>query len=59
MTVEEELDALLAAPPEPANADPFAMDDSDDVDLDGGTRPAIKSVHELRRAGANNVRLWT
>ncbi|KAF5661974.1 wings apart [Fusarium denticulatum] len=54
MTVEEELDALLAAPPEPANADPFAMDDSDDVDGDGGTRPAIKSVHELRRAGANN-----
>ncbi|KAF5631560.1 wings apart [Fusarium sp. NRRL 52700] len=54
MTVEEELDALLATPPEPANADPFAMDDSDDLDGDGGTRPAIKSVHELRRAGANN-----
>ncbi|KAH7266677.1 uncharacterized protein BKA55DRAFT_553003 [Fusarium redolens] len=41
-------------PPEPANADPFAMDDDDDLDGDGGTRPAIKSVHELRRAGANN-----
>ncbi|KAF4959940.1 hypothetical protein FGADI_1443 [Fusarium gaditjirri] len=54
MTVEEELDALLATPPEPPNADPFAMDDSDDLDGDGGTRPAIKSVHELRRAGANN-----
>ncbi|SCV31330.1 uncharacterized protein FFFS_02994 [Fusarium fujikuroi] len=54
MTVEEELDALLATPPEPTNADPFAMDDSDDADGDGGTRPAIKSVHELRRAGANN-----
>ncbi|EMT64942.1 hypothetical protein FOC4_g10010915 [Fusarium odoratissimum] len=54
MTVEEELDALLATPPEPANADPFAMDDDDNIDGDGGARPAIKSVHELRRAGANN-----
>ncbi|KAF9770040.1 hypothetical protein IL306_012449 [Fusarium sp. DS 682] len=54
MTVEEELDALLATPPEPVNADPFAMDDDSDLDGDGNIRPAIKSVHELRRAGANN-----
>ncbi|KAF4333612.1 wings apart [Fusarium beomiforme] len=54
MTVEEELDALLATPPEPVNADPFAMDDDSDLDGDGNNRPAIKSVHELRRAGANN-----
>ncbi|KAJ3504889.1 hypothetical protein NM208_g16270 [Fusarium decemcellulare] len=52
-TTEEELDALLAAPPEPINPDPFAMSD-DDLDSDGDVRPAIKSVHELRRAGANN-----
>ncbi|QPC64569.1 hypothetical protein HYE67_006800 [Fusarium culmorum] len=50
-TREEELDALLATPP-PINPDPFAMDD-DDMD-DDDIRPAIKSVHELRRAGANN-----
>ncbi|KAF5022540.1 hypothetical protein F66182_5373 [Fusarium sp. NRRL 66182] len=53
-TTEEELDALLATPPEPINPDPFAMDDDDDLDEDGDVRPAIKSVHELRRAGANN-----
>ncbi|KAF4964116.1 hypothetical protein FSARC_7946 [Fusarium sarcochroum] len=53
-TAEEELDALLATPPEPINPDPFAMDDDDDLDEDGDVRPAIKSVHELRRAGANN-----
>ncbi|KAM0558394.1 hypothetical protein ACHAPJ_004584 [Fusarium lateritium] len=53
-TAEEELDALLATPPEPINPDPFAMDDDDDLDEDGDIRPAIKSVHELRRAGANN-----
>ncbi|KAF4974010.1 hypothetical protein FZEAL_9054 [Fusarium zealandicum] len=52
-TTEEELDALLATPPEPINPDPFAMSD-DDLDEDGDVRPAIKSVHELRRAGANN-----
>ncbi|KID77614.1 uncharacterized protein G6M90_00g095500 [Metarhizium brunneum] len=50
---ENELDPLLAetraisSPP----ADAFAPDDSDDED---NTQPAIKSVHELRRAGANN-----
>ncbi|KAM0345106.1 hypothetical protein ACHAPU_006741 [Fusarium lateritium] len=53
-TTEEELDALLATPPEAINPDPFAMDDDDDLDEDGDIRPAIKSVHELRRAGANN-----
>ncbi|KAM0435048.1 hypothetical protein ACHAPT_003137 [Fusarium lateritium] len=52
-TTEEELDALLATPPEPINPDPFGMSD-DDLDEDGDVRPAIKSVHELRRAGANN-----
>ncbi|KAH6978926.1 hypothetical protein EDB82DRAFT_558543 [Fusarium venenatum] len=52
-TTEEELDALLATPPEPINPDPFAMDDDDDME-DDMIRPAIKSVHELRRAGANN-----
>ncbi|KAH6963457.1 hypothetical protein DER45DRAFT_609800 [Fusarium avenaceum] len=54
MTAEQELEALLATPPEPTNPDPFAMDDDDDIDEDGDIRPAIKSVHELRRAGANN-----
>ncbi|KAM0250973.1 hypothetical protein ACHAP5_001853 [Fusarium lateritium] len=54
MTAEQELEALLATPPEPTNPDPFAMDDDDDIDDDGDIRPAIKSVHELRRAGANN-----
>jgi len=52
-TTEEELDALLATPPEPINPDPFGLDDDDDMG-DDGIRPAIKSVHELRRAGANN-----
>ncbi|GKU13886.1 unnamed protein product [Fusarium langsethiae] len=52
-TTEAELDALLATPPEPINPDPFAMDDDDDMG-DDDIRPAIKSVHELRRAGANN-----
>ncbi|KAI8657329.1 WAPL domain-containing protein [Fusarium keratoplasticum] len=53
-TTEEELDALLASPPPPPiNPDPFDMSD-DDLDEDGDVRPAIKSVHELRRAGANN-----
>ncbi|KAL4728391.1 hypothetical protein ACLX1H_005136 [Fusarium chlamydosporum] len=51
-TTEEELDALLATPPEPINPDPFGMDDEGMGDDD--IRPAIKSVHELRRAGANN-----
>ncbi|KAK7398006.1 hypothetical protein QQX98_012634 [Neonectria punicea] len=50
---EDELDALLATPPELSQPDPFSFGD-DDVDLDGDIRPAIKSVHELRRAGANN-----
>ncbi|KAK2589447.1 hypothetical protein QQS21_012874 [Conoideocrella luteorostrata] len=36
------------SPPPP---DVFALDESDD---DETTQPAIKSVHELRRAGANN-----
>ncbi|KAM5342752.1 hypothetical protein ACJ41O_013718 [Fusarium nematophilum] len=53
MATTEELDALLATPPEPINPDPFAMSD-EDLDEDGDVRPAIKSVHELRRAGANN-----
>ncbi|RGP71646.1 wings apart [Fusarium longipes] len=52
-TTEEELDALLATPPEPINPDPFGMDSDDDME-DDDIRPAIKSVHELRRAGANN-----
>ncbi|KPM34388.1 hypothetical protein AK830_g12177 [Neonectria ditissima] len=50
---EDELDALLATPPALSQPDPFSFGD-DDVDLDGDIRPAIKSVHELRRAGANN-----
>ncbi|KAF4454007.1 wings apart [Fusarium austroafricanum] len=53
-TKEEAMDALLATPPEPINPDPFAMDSDNDLDEDGDIRPAIKSVHELRRAGANN-----
>lgn len=52
-TTEEELEALFAAPPEPISADPFAMSEEEE-DEDGDVRPAIKSVHELRRAGANN-----
>ncbi|KAH7007981.1 hypothetical protein EDB80DRAFT_575212 [Ilyonectria destructans] len=50
---EDDLDALLATPPAISQPDPFSFGD-DDVDLDGDVRPAIKSVHELRRAGANN-----
>ncbi|KAF7544979.1 hypothetical protein G7Z17_g9539 [Cylindrodendrum hubeiense] len=50
---EDDLDALLATPPALSQPDPFSFGD-DDVDLDGDVRPAIKSVHELRRAGANN-----
>lgn len=38
----------LSSPPAPA----FADEDAEDGD--GGLQPAIKSVHELRRAGANN-----
>lgn len=51
--VEDELDPLLtetqaiSSPP----PDAFALDESDDED---NAQPAIKSVHELRRAGANN-----
>ncbi|KAH7152542.1 hypothetical protein B0J13DRAFT_658987 [Dactylonectria estremocensis] len=52
-TCEDDLDALLATPPELSQPDPFSFGD-DDIDLDGDVRPAIKSVHELRRAGANN-----
>ncbi|KAI5461049.1 hypothetical protein BGZ63DRAFT_384802 [Mariannaea sp. PMI_226] len=46
-------DILLATPPELSQPDLFSFDD-EDVDEDGDIRPAIKSVHELRRAGANN-----
>ncbi|CAM1508530.1 Fc.00g053780.m01.CDS01 [Cosmosporella sp. VM-42] len=49
---DEEIDVLLSPPPI-SNPDPFAMDD-DEAGSDGDLRPAIKSVHELRRAGANN-----
>lgn len=50
---EDDLDALLGTPPELSQPDPFSFGD-DDLDEDGDVRPAIKSVHELRRAGANN-----
>ncbi|KHN95435.1 uncharacterized protein MAM_06712 [Metarhizium album ARSEF 1941] len=50
---EHELDPLLAEPSviSSPRADDFAHDESDD---ENNTQPAIKSVHELRRAGANN-----
>lgn len=50
---EDDLDPLLAEPRAVSSpqADAFAPDESDDED---NTQPAIKSVHELRRAGANN-----
>lgn len=38
-------------PKSPPPTDAFALDESDD---DESAQPAIKSVHELRRAGANN-----
>jgi hypothetical protein len=52
-TLDDELDPLLTEPPELSSppADAFALDESEDEDI---TQPAIKSVHELRRAGANN-----
>ncbi|KAG5975863.1 hypothetical protein E4U55_007551 [Claviceps digitariae] len=51
--VENNLDSLIVeAPPDsPPPTDVFALDDSEP---DVCTQPAIKSVHELRRAGANN-----
>lgn len=50
---EDALDALLATSPGLDIPDPFSFGD-DEVDEDGDLRPAIKSVHELKRAGANN-----
>ncbi|OAA52092.1 Wings apart-like protein [Metarhizium rileyi] len=50
---ENEVDTLLAEPNEMSSPPPdaFGPDSTDDED---NTQPAIKSVHELRRAGANN-----
>ncbi|KAG6055521.1 hypothetical protein E4U32_006261 [Claviceps aff. humidiphila group G2b] len=51
--VEEDLDSLIVGPRPlpPSPTDAFALDDSE---REGCTQPAIKSVHELRRAGLNN-----
>lgn len=54
--IEDELDAAATLPESqpvsPPPVDPFANDDESDEE--DSSQPAIKSVHELRRAGANN-----
>ncbi|KAG6022498.1 hypothetical protein E4U19_004997 [Claviceps sp. Clav32 group G5] len=51
--VENDVDSLIVGPRSlpPSPTDAFALDDSE---REGCTQPAIKSVHELRRAGLNN-----
>ncbi|CCE29983.1 hypothetical protein E4U35_006752 [Claviceps purpurea] len=51
--VENDLDSLIVGPRPlpPSPTDAFALDD---LEREGCTQPAIKSVHELRRAGLNN-----
>lgn len=48
---EPESDSILSSPLGPAT-DPFDVSDTSDVEE--GKRLEIKSIHELRRAGANN-----
>ncbi|KAG6048156.1 hypothetical protein E4U17_007229 [Claviceps sp. LM77 group G4] len=51
--VDNDLDSLIVGPRSlpPSPTDAFALDESE---REGCTQPAIKSVHELRRAGLNN-----
>ncbi|CAH0024043.1 unnamed protein product [Clonostachys rhizophaga] len=57
LSADAQLDSLLSSPPINASNPPFSLP-ADDFDLDDDEddcpKSAIKSIHELRRAGANN-----